>query len=336
MTMKTTTSPSPGGKLAQLVKIQRGGNRVVLPLVEEYLLSRWGPDPDRDPHKVHVSEMAKKDWCERATWFRIQSGVWPEEKFSFTMQSIFDEGHQIHDKWQTWLADTGKLWGDWKCVLCGVIAPGMLRPVSPGSVDDCTKYGHLWKYAEVSFAHGLFSGHEDAAVLSRLVEFKSVGVGTLRRESPGLLAKYYVRTTEGKKIYDLDGLWGALKQPLMSHVRQANLYLWLATMMADQGIPGYEVFDSASIVYEYKPNQQSREFVIPLSMDIVEPLVDRAMALCEDKPPPCPYGGCKQCHDHDQARPRRRRLVHRLSAADRPGGHADSGHDASAGAVRDL
>jgi hypothetical protein len=341
---------TPGGKLAELAKIQRSGNRVVLPLVEEHLLSIWGDQTGRDPRKVHVSEMAKKDWCERATWFRInQTGTWPEERFSFTMQSIFDEGHQIHDKWQTWLADSGHLWGDWRCLACDTVLTAQLKPLAAGC--QTSRAGHIWRYAEVSFSYGLFSGHEDAAVAGRLVEFKSVGLGTLRRDSPGLLAKFYVQTTEGKKLYDLDALWKALKQPLMSHVRQANLYLWLAAMMADQGIPGYEVFDSASIVYEYKPNQQSREYVIPLSMDIVDPLVKRAGALAWASPPPCPYGGCKQCHDYDQAKPGpddrarsapgaqagagggggrvpARRLVHRSR------GVADRGDDAPAGAVR--
>jgi hypothetical protein len=326
MTRMKTTTPKPTGKLAQLAKIQRGGNRVVLPLVEEHLLSKWGDKTGRDPLKVHVSEMAKKDWCERATWFRMQSGEWPEEKFSFTMQSIFDEGHQIHDKYQTWLTETGKLWGDWECMICLERRRACLVPLAAGC-PSCRR-GHFWKYAEVSFTHGHISGHEDAAVLNRLVEFKSVGVGTLRRDSPGLLAKFYVQTVDGKKLYDLDGLWKALTQPLMSHVKQANLYLWLAAMMADQGTPGYEVFDSASIVYEYKPNQQAREFVIPLSMDIVEPLIERAYTLTKHTPPPCPYGGCKQCHDHDQEEPARRRLVHRSS------GVADRGDDTAAGVLR--
>ena len=328
MTMTTTTHLKPTGKLAQLAKIQRAGNRVVLPLVEEHLLSKWGDKTGRDARKVHVSELAKKDWCERATWFRLQDGEWPEEKFSFTMQSIFDEGHQIHDKWQTWLAETGELWGDWKCLVCDEVQRACFVPLAMPCVS---RRGHMWRYAEVSFAHGLFSGHEDAGLLNtgRLVEFKSVGVGTLRRDSPGLLAKYYVQTVEGKKLYDLDGLWKALKQPLLSHVKQANLYLWLAAKMADQGIPGYERFDSASIVYEYKPNQQSREYVIPLSMDIVDPIIDRVDELTKPYPPRCPFGGCKQCQGHDDDHPEisRRRLVHR------PSGRADSGDDPAAGVL---
>jgi hypothetical protein len=330
MTTKTTSSPRAGGKLAALAKIQRSGDRVVLPLVEEHLLSVWGPDPDRDPRKVHVSEMAKKDWCERATWHRIQSGTWPAEKFSFAMSSIFDEGHQIHDKWQSWLAATGRLWGDWKCRSCDeLVLRSRADQLCEGWYDAGTSHTHVWQYAEVSLAHGLVSGHEDGAVDDRLVEFKSVGIGTLRRDSPGLLAKYYKQTTEGKKLYDLDGLWTALKQPLMSHVKQTNIYLWLAGAMGGE----YSRFNKASIVYEYKPNQQSREYVIPFSMDIAYPLLQRvdsiATGLSRGVPPPCPYGGCKQCQaygDHNQAKPVRR-LVHRSSRG------ADGGHEPAAGVL---
>ena len=294
-------SMAPGSKLAELVKIQHTGNRVVLPLVEEYLLSQWGRG-DRDPTVVHVSEMAKKDWCERATYFRIKTAAWPEEKFSFNMSSIFDEGHQIHDKWQQWLAGTGKLWGDWECTACGEWIKDSTRDAL-SSRPKCVlgMNAHLWEYREVSLGHGLIHGHEDGAVEDRLVEFKSVGLGTLRKESPALLAKFYVTTTEGKKLYDLDALWKGLKQPLASHVRQTNLYLWLASQM---GLP----FDKASIVYEYKPNQQSREFTIPLSLDIVEPLVARVALIDsalrdQSAPPPCPYGGCRQCQAHDDPDP---------------------------------
>lgn len=339
MTM-TTTSRKPTGKLAELAKIQRGGNKLILPLVQEHLLARWGPDPDRDATKVHVSEMAKKDWCERATWHRIRTGVWPEERFSFTLSSIFDEGHQIHDKWQTWLADTGKLWGDWRCEACGRQIGYVTRGQADSLAPKCILLtGHLWRYQEVSLQYGLISGHEDAAVDDRLVEFKSVGIGTLRRDNPALLAKYYVQTVDGKKIYDLDALWAGLKQPLMSHVRQANLYMWLAQRMAEwlsgsgfvEAPLRYASFRKCSIVYEYKPNQQSREYVIPLSMDIVQPLLDRVEALHQPVPPPCPYGGCTQCQaydDHHPAPPRAsRRLVHR------PSGLSDRGDGPAAGPV---
>ena len=156
MTMKAT------GKLAELARIQQqGGDKVVLPLVEQHLLSRWGDKGDRKSDVLHVSEIAKKDWCERASYMRITGGTWPAEEFSFTLQSIFDEGHQIHDKWQSWLADTGKLWGDWRCFACGAKMGSITRPDADETMGPCPctyTARHYWKYEEVSLKYGLHSG----------------------------------------------------------------------------------------------------------------------------------------------------------------------------------
>lgn len=343
----------PTGKLAELARIQQqGGDKVVLPLVEQHLLSRWGDKGDRKSEVLHVSEIAKKDWCERASYQRIKGGEWPEEQFSFTLQSIFDEGHQIHDKWQTWLAETGQLWGDWQCLVCGVLVRYKQRE-ELDEIGGCLfgRVSHIWKYQEVSLAHGLIQGREDGAIGDRLIEFKSVGLGTLRREAKELLAKSYKELATGGTIYDLEAIWKGLRQPLISHVRQANMYMWLAQQMAESHpieYAHYAQFTKASIVYEFKPNQQSREYVIPLSMDIVQPMLDRVnvvqWALDAGIPPPCRYGGCTQCEGNkDEHEPGERRrggesaaqqveprvLVHRASS-----GPADRGDPPAAGAVR--
>ena len=339
----------PTGKLAELARIQQqGGDKVVLPSVEQHLLSRWGDKTGRNSQTLHVSEMAKKDWCERGSYQRIVGGIWPEEPFSFTLQSIFDEGHQIHDKWQSWLADTGQLWGDWECLVCGQLVQYKQRDELPESgcmLPPCSRSGgcgnHIWRYKEVSLAHGLIQGREDGAIGDRLIEFKSVGLGTLRREAKPLMAKAYKKLEDGGMVYDFEAVWKGLRQPLASHVRQANLYMWLAQRMGEgPGEPGtpllgqevrdrYASFRKASIVYEFKPNQQAREYVIPLSMDIVQPLLDRAnvvqWALDAGTPPPCRNGeGCTQCTEvSDEQR-----------ADQESGGRADGGGAAAAGAVR--
>jgi hypothetical protein len=323
----------PTGRLADLARIQQqGGDKVVLPLVEEYLLGQWGDKGDRKSEVLHVSEIAKKDWCERGSYLRITGGTWPAEKFSFTLQSIFDEGHQIHDKWQSWLAATGQLWGDWRCDACNVWVRCAVRAEVDQHAVPCLRGEHLWRYKEVSLAHGLIQGREDGAIGDRLVEFKSVGLGALRHESKALLAKCYKELADGGMVYDLDAVWKGLRQPLASHVRQANMYLWLAQQMGQSGDPNYAYyrrFEKASIVYEFKPNQQSREFVIPLSMDIVQPLLDRVnvvqWALKAGAPPPCRYGGCPQCQPasvEGRGKTQReaeavpvRRLVHRLGGS---------------------
>lgn len=286
------------GSLAEFARRQKAkstGN--ILPLVENHLANRWGRG-DRDPYHLHPSEMAKKDWCERSNYYRIKTGEWPEkeDKFSFTLQSIFDEGHQIHDKWQTWLAETGQLWGDWQCIACGETGDACKLVELEEKCGWTESEDHIWRYQEVSLEHGIIRGHEDGAIGNRLVEVKSLGLGTLRHEMPDLLKRYYVETTEGKKVYDIDGIWKNLNQPMATHVRQASIYLWLAKAM------GYD-FPKCSIIYEYKPNQQAKEFVISMVGDVIGPLLERAdrveWGLRHDDPPPCPRGGCSQCRAYE-------------------------------------
>lgn len=296
-------------KLDEFARLQaaKQGQKPVIPLVREYLQKRHSEDSDRNPWVVHPSEMAKKDWCERATFHRISSGVVFPESFNFTLQAIFDEGHQIHDKWQQWLRGTGELWGDWRCELCNAwqharAARDLLcAPCALGPHGE--RIPHQWHYEEVGLTSGIISGHEDGAVYDRLIEIKSVGLGTLRHDAPGVLAKFYRKTV---KCYDLDGLWAALKQPLASHVRQANVYMYLAQQMGGE----YGRFSQASIVYEFKPNQQSKEFSIRISDEILDPLLERLKPLEAGRLPACPYGGCKKCRPYDEAAAKARpRLV---------------------------
>lgn len=277
---------------------QKSTGQLVIPTCKQYLMEQWGKS-ERDIVHVHPSEMAKKDWCERSTFCRIHLNRKIDEKFNFTLQTIFDEGHQIHDKWQSWLKAAGKLWGDWSCMCCERRWHG----VSADLPRDCwtTAEGvyrdHIWRYEEVALETGIMTGHEDGAIEDRLIEFKSVGIGTLRHDAPDLLQKFYKKPLKG---YDLDGLWSTLKVPLKSHLRQANIYMWMAQEMGGE----YARFNRCSIVYEFKPNQQSREFVVPFSEEIVAPLLDRVAiieyALETGVPPPCPYGGCKQCQAYDR------------------------------------
>jgi hypothetical protein len=282
-------------QLQEYAKIQqekRDGGRLVIPLVKEHLLKNWNQQ-DLNPHFVHPSEMAKKDWCERATYYRICSGWTPPERFNFNLQIIFDEGHQIHDKWQTWLRESGRLYGRWECDFCH--AGWLATSWELGDICKACRNVSNWRYAEVPLTYGIVTGHEDAAVDDRLIEFKSVGIGVLRIDNPMLLSKFYHKEA---KLYDLDGLWKALDKPLSSHLRQANVYLWLAQKM------GLD-FPKCSLVYEYKPNQQVKEFVISPSEAVMSPLLDKVghieYALETGVAPRCPYKGCKHCEPYEQS-----------------------------------
>lgn len=271
--------------------------------MKSVLQSRHGkPDPGRRQDVLHPSEMCKKDWCTRGTYLRLSGASPAPGSFSFTLQNIFAEGNFIHEKWQAWLARSGKLWGDWYCRRCMAT---VRRTAEPGKDPELfclgSDYRHKWEYREVTLWDDELNihGHEDGALTdpSCLVEFKSVGMGTLRFENPELLEKHYVREL---KQYDLDGLWKSIARPFASHVRQVNIYMWLAQRM------GYP-YDRTQVVYEYKINQQVKEFTVPFSQDIVEPMLEGARkikaALAAGITPGCPNDpgkGCKECRPYEE------------------------------------
>ena len=125
----------PPGNLGELAKIRAEGKRAVikvLPMVKEVALRESTDDGDRDPKVIHPSEMAKPDWCIRATWYRICGWPEPDRKFNFILENIFAEGNGIHAKFQSWLRGTGKYLGLWECLACGAKWTG-LSGLLPGT-----------------------------------------------------------------------------------------------------------------------------------------------------------------------------------------------------------
>jgi hypothetical protein len=148
----------------------------------------------------------------------------------------------------------------------------------------------------------LIIGHADGKVGKRILEIKSIGVGTIRLEAPGLLAQHSykarvvdedgVLADEPKAFIDWEGLWKSIKRPLNTHQRQAHLYTALAKM---QGID----VDGVVFLYECKWNQSTKEFVVPYNPSFSEPLLEKALdlkyAVEKRRPPRCPHGGCNEC-----------------------------------------
>lgn len=235
---------------------------------------------DRRQDILHPSEMAKSDWCPRASYFRIKTGIVPEKKFSFVLENIFDEGHATHRKWQNRFADMGIIYGYW------------IRHnerYGPGFRPD----GDGWEYGELALScpELMIHGHTDGYIPEDncLIEVKTIGVGTLRFEAPQMMQRY---------DYDAEQVWKHLNRPLRSHINQGMLYIWLAQQM------GYKV-DKIVFIYEFKPNQQVKEFVAELNMDIVQPLLDKARSVVyalngKSELPPCPFGGCQQCQEAEK------------------------------------
>jgi CRISPR/Cas system-associated exonuclease Cas4 (RecB family) len=221
-------------------------------------------DAYQDTGYVHASEMAKADWCPRETWFRIMGEKVsdPQANPSFQMESIFEEGHEIHRKWQGWLWEMGVLYGWWYCHGC----EHYWEALSPSTCPECGEYKDIIEFKEVpvTVEEYRFLGHADGAVHDGkgkiLIEVKSIGVGTLRFEAPTLHAQYLAGM-------DIKDIWKKIRRPFASHLIQGNLYLW--------AMPEYEAI---VFIYEYKPNQSVKEFVIRRN----ESLIAWRLSACKD------------------------------------------------------
>lgn len=318
----------PTGKMAAYADTQKGDP--FLAEMKKVALAEFAGEDDHWDDKgirtIHASEMSKTDWCPRATFLRIKTGLRPEEEFNFVRENMFGEGHFIHEKWQRRMRKTGKLWGTWTCKPCGAIRVG----TEPGLEGCKYDFGHMWQYQEVQLdceGTHLIAGHADGAMVpaNHLVEIKSIAIGTLRVEAPKLLEKYYVETKSGKKIYDVDGLWKDIRKPFSGHVRQANIYLWMAREL---GMP----FDHMKFLYESKNNQVVKVYTIRLSERILRPLLEQAArikyALDNGEDLPCEHGGCKECQAMEErirganGQPPQRDAATGLS---QPGGEAEAG-----------
>jgi hypothetical protein len=273
---------------------------IVIPEIKKMLLARHAANAEFHAHKhdaIFPTELSKSDFCPRAVYFRMQGKPDPSRSFSLRLETVFAEGDRIHEKWQGWLAETGQLWGNWHCRHCET---DIANSVIPDPVDDITSFAkHDWEYREVPLAAHMLRGRADGALVrdNCLVEIKSVGLGTLRFEEPELLKTYGIPTPEGKQIVDAERLWKNIHRPFMSHVRQGNLYLWMAEKM---GLP----FDKLVFIYEFKPNQDAKEFVITKSEETLKPMLawhDQVVsAVTAGIAPDCPRGGCGNCRGYDK------------------------------------
>lgn len=305
------------GKLAELAKI-RAARGLLLPQLNEIILADASDEGDRRQDIIHVSEMAKADWCPRATYYRIAGWKVPPEKINLTLENIYEEGNTIHAKWQERMRKTGKLYGLWRCQLCHewknctaaeldtILDPEWEEPDNlTGSREDYCPLGygeplaHMWQYLEVHMnvedTH-LITAHADGAMDDFLVEIKSIGMGTLRLDAPKLLSRnYFPLEDDNRKVYDLDSVWKGIRRPLSSHLRQGMLYLWICKQV---GAP----YNKLVFLYEFKPNQQVKEFTISLNEELIAPLLESALQVKHAIDsievyglPDCPTNGCKYC-----------------------------------------
>lgn len=252
--------------------------------IERHLLKR--PVGDRRTDVLHPSEMIKKDWCKRASYFLLNGETKIAEKPNLRLQNIFDEGHYIHAKWQTWFQEMGVLHGKFKCLSCNHITWG----TSPQECESCG-----WKvleYAEVTLVDEelRIAGHTDGWIKGIgddcLIEIKSIGPGTIRSEAPNLMMD---------ADNDFMKAWSNVRRPFGSHILQGQVYLELMRRMGNP-------LDEIVFIYELKADQSYKEFAVKSDYELVRHVFDGAKfvvdAVNAGIAPECsnsPGSICKQC-----------------------------------------
>lgn len=286
--------PVPDGTLKRLVDIGKNPTRVI-GSVERFMLAQ-PTDASRATDVIHPSAMIKPDWCHRAEYYHLQGFVPapPKRKASLKQLLVFEEGHRIHARWQSWFGQMGKLYGAWKCSTCMWTVWGLSDEIHKESAD-CPNCGFFanWSYKEVPVSspeHGI-QGHADGWLKGfgddLLLEIKSVGEGTFSWED----RVYWQSVGE-----DFKKAWDGLRNPFSTHVLQAQVYMKLLEIMDPTNFPQEAVF-----IYEAKPTQEVKEFIIPKDDFGISHLFDEAAmimrAIKAGTPPSCNVGpnGCYKC-----------------------------------------
>lgn len=240
---------------------------ILLGSVERHLMMR--PPDNRRTDVLHPSEMCKPDWCIRESWFLLNGYSKPKETHSLRLQSIFAEGHAIHDKWQTWLTEMDAMLGVWECRDHGRWW---------GKRSDACRVCEV-AYKEVPIVHEKYriSGHADGWVVGvtdedYLLEIKSIGTGTIRVGGGKLSPK---------------GLGDAFKNissPFKDHVRQATIYLWVLKQTRGSAAPNKILF-----LYECKEDQNAREFSVEYNEEWIQLVLEKLELFDPDseEPPAC-------------------------------------------------
>lgn len=260
--------------------------------LERYLLAR--PVGDRSTTVLHPSEIIKKDFCKRGSYFLLSGRTKIAEKPPLRLQSIFDTGHAIHAKWQFWFQDMGILHGKFKCQVCDKTTWG----TSPAECEHCGAGKHKLVYDEVTLVDKdlMIAGHTDGWIKDEqgdaLIEIKSIGPGTIRAEAPDL-------------IMDANGdfmkAFNNIRRPFPSHIMQGQVYLELMQRMGNTEV------QEIVFLYELKADQSYKEFKIKRDFELVRHIFEKAQSVVDSVKagvaPDCnnnPGGTCKQCEPYKE------------------------------------
>lgn len=290
------------------------------------LLLRSGESDWLRNDALHPSEISHSDWCPRASYYRM-AGVEPLKPPTdrhWQLQMVFDEGNEIHHKWQKRIWDLGRLWGDFYCTACHYA----WGATAPSECENCHAGRQFLRFNEIPLqAQALnLAGHADGGVENTLIEIKSIGLGTLRFEAPHLIKNHtYNFHLNGKSrtFLDYDAVWDAIRMPFPSHVRQGDFYCYMHRKITE-----------VIFLYECKWNQRVKEMVVRYRQERIADRLDYCgqitLALQGGKIPACPFGGCADCQRYEETHASRGRILVRRQAADpaqAPAGSARNSHE---------
>lgn len=282
-------SYKPTGSLKAFIAAGKNKTRV-LGSVERHVLSKPAGD-GRSWQVLHPSDMVSDEWCHRASYYHLLGHEPVQKERGFRIMSVFEEGHAIHNKWQTWLKEMNVLYGKYKCLGCGQIFFGLPKDHDPKLKPSDFEYLEVPLYYEPLKIAGHSDGWINGLGDDMMLEIKSIGVGTLRFEAPGLLMS---------SNNDFEKAWKLIKEPFDKHVKQVQLYMKLAEYLYPENYP-----KEAVLIYEAKPNQEVKEFVVAKSDEQILPLLEAAEAIVKaveaKEPPVCNIGGswnCDRCRDY--------------------------------------
>jgi hypothetical protein len=231
--------------------------------------------------------MVSPSWCHRASYFHLLGYEPAPRPITLNQHMIFAEGHRIHEVWQDVFRDMGTLYGMWEMMETGATYWGFAS-------DHDDKYTVKYREVPLDNEELMITGHADGWLVGfgepLLLEVKSIGIGSMRYYSPGLV----------KADSDFAAAWKAIETPFESHISQVQLYLKLLELSDHEVTP-----QEAVIIYESKVNQEVKEFVIRKDSWGINHLLDAAKMIVEavktKTPPDCNNGGrmlCQGCRGY--------------------------------------
>lgn len=257
--------------------------------------------------------MAHSDWCPRASYYRL-AGHTPHTKapaIHWQMRMIFDEGKEIHKKWQGRIWDLGRLKGNFYCLDC----KSAWVDTAPEECEHCGAKRAFLRYDEVPLHRPSLrmAGHADGQDRDVAgIEIKSIGLGTLRFEVPHLIKEHTYKLNingRNREFLDYDGLWDSIRVPFPSHIRQGHFYSYM-------GAPETFIY-----LYECKWNQRVKEMVVKYREERIAERLDWCAQICRalegGRIPICPLDGCPDCRCYEGTGDAKQRkiLVRRSTAA---------------------